>query len=348
MKAPVGPTVDEMKTLQTAFGVRFRTGVPLARYTSSRVGGPARALVFVGSVSELVETVDFLWSQPFPFVIIGGGSNILVSDAGFHGVVVLNRARQVRFDVKHEPPSVWAASGANLGLVARQAATHGLSGLEWAAGIPGTIGGAVVGNAGAHGEEMAGNVLMAEILHRRDLDSGRNNEKDHAFESIREDWYVEQLNYSYRSSSIKRQHRQQITRTPDGRPSTSPHPQVIVLAARLRLKRSTRESIQKKMDENALYRRRTQPPGASMGSMFANPPNDYAGRLIEAAGLKGIRRGDAEISVLHANFFINHGKATASDVWELIQLARRTVAEKFGVTLDLEIELIGTWNQEYI
>jgi UDP-N-acetylmuramate dehydrogenase len=277
-------------------------------------------------------------------VILGGGSNVLVSDAGFQGVVILNRARQVRFDVKHESPTVWAASGANLGLVARQAAIRGLSGLEWAAGIPGTIGGAVAGNAGAHGEEMAGNVLMAEILHRKDLGSDGNNVNETAFEIVREDWFVEQLQYSYRNSSIKRLQRQHTTRTPDGLPISDSHPRVIVLAARLRLRRSVQESIQKQMDENVFFRRKTQPPGASMGSMFANPPNDYAGRLIEAAGLKGIRRGDAEISGLHANFFINHGKATASDVWDLIQIARRTVAEKFGITLDLEIELIGTWN----
>jgi UDP-N-acetylmuramate dehydrogenase len=125
-------------------------------------------------------------------------------------------------------------------------------------------------------------------------------------------------------------------------------PQEIVLAAILRLIRTSKGLIQKKMEENLAFRRKTQPPGASMGSMFKNPPGDYAGRLVEAAGLKGACRGDAEISQLHANFFINHGKATATDIWELIQLARRMVKEKFGISLDLEIELLGTWNLESI
>jgi UDP-N-acetylmuramate dehydrogenase len=123
-----------------------------------------------------------------------------------------------------------------------------------------------------------------------------------------------------------------------------PQPKEIILAAILRLIRTSTESIQKKMEENLSFRRRTQPPGASMGSMFKNPPGDYAGRLVEAAGLKGTCRGDAEISQLHANFFINHGKAKAADIWELIQLARRTVAEKFGISLELEIELLGAWD----
>jgi UDP-N-acetylmuramate dehydrogenase len=115
------------------------------------------------------------------------------------------------------------------------------------------------------------------------------------------------------------------------------------LAATLRLERNSREVIQEKLDLYLTHRRRTQPPGASMGSMFKNPPGDYAGRLIEAAGLKGMRIGDAEISSLHANFFINTGHATASDIWKLIDLARRRVEELTGIKLDLEIELMGEW-----
>jgi UDP-N-acetylmuramate dehydrogenase len=115
----------------------------------------------------------------------------------------------------------------------------------------------------------------------------------------------------------------------------------IVLAARLRLEHSTPEAVQAKMDTFIKQRHRTQPPGASMGSMFKNPPGDYAGRLIEAAGLKGTRVGDAVISPLHANFFINQGQATASDIRKLIDLARQSVAQQFGITLELEIELVG-------
>lgn len=344
----VSPTAEELQPLQAAFGARLKIDASLARFTTARVGGPARALVSVESVPQLVETVNHLWETPLPFVILGGGSNVLVSDAGFQGVVVLNRARQVRFDIKSEPPTVWAASGANLGLIARQAATRGLSGLEWAAGIPGTIGGAVVGNAGAHGGDMAGNLLMAEILHRSDPDAPIQNKPGKPLDSVQDLWPVEHFEYSYRSSLIKRHQQPQLVQNAEGELSRISQPQEIVLAAILRLIRTSKELIQKKMEENLAFRRKTQPPGASMGSMFKNPPGDYAGRLVEAAGLKGARRGDAEISQLHANFFINHGKATAADIWELIQLARRMVKEKFGISLDLEIELLGTWNLESI
>ena len=348
MMGLVSPTAEDLQPLQIAFGARLRMDVPLSRYTTARVGGPAKALVIVESVSELVETVKRLWEMPMPFVILGGGSNVLVSDAGYQGVVVLNRARQIHFDVKREPPTVWAASGANLGLIARQAATRGLSGLEWAAGIPGTIGGAVVGNAGAHGGDMAGNLLMAEILHRSNAETPPTTEPMNTSDAIQGLWPVEHFEYSYRSSSIKRHKQIEMVQKTEGVLANILQPKEIVLAVILRLIRTSKELILKKMEENVAFRRRTQPPGASMGSMFRNPPGDYAGRLVEAAGLKGARRGDAEISQLHANFFINHGKATATDIWELIQVAQRTVKEKFGISLDLEIELLGAWNQVQI
>ena len=308
--------LESLSRLQAYFGQRLQTGVPLERFTSARVGGAAEILLEVESADELAQAATLLWSESLSWKILGGGSNVLVSDSGVHGVVVVNRARKVRFDEDSDPPTVWAESGANFGLVARQAASRGLSGLEWAAGIPGTVGGAVVGNAGAHGGDMAGNLIVATILQR--------NLKDGV--PIRETWSVERLEYAYRTS--------QLERMPG---------QAVVLDAQLRLQRSTPEVVQAKMDEYVNYRRRTQPPGASMGSMFKNPPGDYAGRLIEAAGLKGVQVGDAQISILHANFFINHGEATAADIYALIELAKRAVAEKFGVHLELEIELVGNW-----
>jgi UDP-N-acetylmuramate dehydrogenase len=120
-------------------------------------------------------------------------------------------------------------------------------------------------------------------------------------------------------------------------------PDTVILSALLKLERSTPEAAQAKIEEYTNFRHRTQPPGASMGSMFKNPPGDYAGRLIEAAGLKGTVIGDAMISTLHANFFINRGQATSADIYRLIDLARKTVAEKFSISLELEIELVGDW-----
>jgi UDP-N-acetylmuramate dehydrogenase len=251
-------------------------------------------------------------------MILGGGSNLLVSDAGVRGVVLLNRARQVEFQEGSEPPLVWAESGANFGLIARQAASRGLAGLEWAAGIPGTLGGAVVGNAGAHGGDIAGNLVVANILQRN------SNAQDGM--PIRQDWPGDRLELAYRTSLLKRR-----------------SAQAVILSATMRLERSTPEIVQARIEEFVSYRRQTQPPGASMGSMFKNPPGDYAGRLIEAAGLKGVRVGDAQISTLHANFFINQGQATAADIRTLIEMARQSVNKRFGVNMELEIELVGEW-----
>ena len=275
------------------------------------MGGPADALVIVNSTAELTDTVRHLWDLEVPFVVLGGGSNILVSDAGVRGVVVFNRAKKVRFDDSGYPPTVRAESGANFGTLARQVAKKGFSGLEWAAGIPGTVGGAIVGNAGAHGGDVAGNLILAEILHAK---------------GPSETWPLKKFAFSYRNSLLKRN----LSET-------------VVLGGTLKLEYSTPEIIQAKMQAYLAYRRHTQPPGASMGSMFKNPPGDYAGRLIEAAGLEGARVGDAEINTLHANFFLNRGQAVAADVRSLIRLARQTVAEKFGVELELEIALVGDW-----
>ena len=325
MIALAGPVVEmiDSQSLQEAFGERLQQNIPLRRFTAARVGGPADALLQVRSAGELTDTVQTLWGFQIPFVILGGGSNVLVSDAGVRGVVILNHARHIRFDVSGKSPSVWTESGANFGVLARRAAQRELAGLEWAAGIPGTIGGAVIGNAGAHGSDMASSLIVAEILHQH---------------GMIENWPVEKFGYTYRGSNLK------SPVTIDSlRSGQSQSPAAVVLSATLRLERSSREIIQEKQDLYLTHRRRTQPPGASMGSMFKNPPGDYAGRLIETAGLKGMRIGDAEISSLHANFFINLGQATATDVWALIDLAQRMVFEKTGVRLDLEIELIGEW-----
>ena len=300
-----------LEKLQAAFPERLQFDAPLARYTASLVGGAADALLSVNSEDELAEAVEILWENEIPFTVLGGGSNTLVSDDGVRGVVLLNRAKKVRFHLTSQAPTVWAESGTNFGAIARQAANKSLSGLEWAAGIPGTVGGAVFGNAGAHDGDMAGNLIEAEILDRI---NGRKI------------WPVRRMKFVYRGSVLKQ----------------NPG-QAIVLSALLKLEHGSPEAIHQKMDAFLAHRRRTQPPGASMGSMFKNPPGDFAGRLMDAAGLKGTRIGGAEISSLHGNFFVNTGRATASDVYELIQLARRTVVERMGVQLDLEIELIGDW-----
>ena len=317
-------TLLSIEEMRSRFGPNLQENELLSRHTTARVGGPADFLLTVDSVQALAQAVMFLWHNDLPFLILGGGSNVLASDSGVRGVVLLNRARRIVFSVATNPPTVWAESGANFGALARQACQRGLGGLEWAVGVPGSVGGAVVGNAGAHDGDMAGNVIVAEILHRNQVMMLAKDQNP-----VAELLMKERLEYSYRSSTLKR------------------YPgQAVVLAARLSLLPSTPEAAEEKADTFTAYRQRTQPPGATIGSMFKNPPGDFAGRLIEAAGLKGLRSGDAEISQLHANFFVNRGQATAGDIFRLIETAQKLVAERFGVTLELEVELVGDWQAE--
>jgi UDP-N-acetylmuramate dehydrogenase len=295
--------------LLAKFGEKVKENVSLAPYTSARIGGPADYLITATSSDELAEIMSLIWQQHLPYFILGGGSNILISDKGVRGITVLNRAKAVRFE-NGSQPKVWAESGVVFSNLANRCALKGLSGLEWAATVPGTIGGAVYGNAGAFEGDMTGNLNWAEIL----------------TESSRERWTVERMEYGYRTSILKRE-----------------DSGAIVLSAELGLKNATKEEVSAKIRQFSEHRKATQPPGASMGSMFKNPPSDYAGRLIEAAGLKGTRIGNAEISIVHGNFFVNHGKTKASDLRALIELAQRTVQGKFGITLALEIELVGEW-----
>jgi UDP-N-acetylmuramate dehydrogenase len=305
-------TSTSLEPLRAAFGGRLQENILMANYTTAHVGGPVDAAVIAQSAAELESAVQSLWNLGIPFYLLGSGSNVLVSDAGIRGVVVINRAHTVKIDTHTSPPTVWAESGANLSGTARQLALRGLSGLEWAANVPGSVGGAVYGNAGAFGMDVKASLLLAEILHRTE---GRQS------------WPGARLEFDYRSSILKRD------------PG-----QAVVLAARFELTTSTKEEVQARMDSNNAQRRRSQPAGASLGSMFKNPAGDYAGRLIEAAGLKGTRIGGAQISKMHANFFVNDQQARAADIWGLIQLAKRTVQDKFGVGLELEVELLGDWN----
>lgn len=305
-----------LPALRAQFGERLQEHVGLANYTTARTGGPADALLVAHDAAGLEEIVKTLWSLETPFTVLGSGSNVLFSDLGYRGVVVINRARTVKVDTHLQPPQVFAESGANLGSLARQLALRGLSNLEWAATVPGTVGGAVYGNAGAHGGDVARDLVLADILHPM-------------YGKV--EWTADQMEYGYRTSRLKRQD--------EG---------AIILSARFRLQTSTPEAVQARMDEFNAQRRRTQPPGASLGSMFKNPAGDYAGRLIEAAGLKGATIGGVSISPVHANFFVNAEGAAAADIYKLIELARQTVAEKFGVQLELEIELLGDWENDLV
>lgn len=303
-----------LQQLRHKFGTRLQENIPLAGFTSVRIGGPADALLIASSALELEEYMSFLWELKIPYLLLGGGSNVLVSDQGVRSVVLVNHASEIQIAAQSEPPTVWVESGASLASLARKAAEAGLSGLEWAAPIPGSVGGAVYGNAGAHGGEICKNLVLAEILHPVD---GKLS------------WNCDQMAFSYRSSRLKGS----ITGA-------------IILAAQFRLEKSSSEKVFAKMKEFSNRRRILQPTGLSIGSIFRNPSGDKAGRLIEAAGLKGKRIGGAMISQLHANFILNDQNASASDYLELIKLARSEVKAKFDITLQPEFELIGEWDQE--
>lgn len=300
------------------FGDRFEVNELLSRHASARVGGPAEMFVTVQNSTELQTAVELAYAQHIPYFILGGGSNILISDEGITGLVILNKAREVRF--RHTGVNVvcMVESGMNLSSLARQCIAKGLGGLEWAVGVPGSVGGAVVGNSGAHGSDMNHNLLVATVW-----EPGRG---------VRI-YSNEELAYGYRDSILKRE---------QGRNK----PRRVVLTAEIQLTPEPTEVLMARADGFSAHRKQTQPGGASMGSMFKNPPNYYAGYLIETAGLKGFRVGAAHISEKHANFFINDGDATAEDIRSLIAEAWNTVREQFGVEMELEAELVGNWKFE--
>lgn len=282
----------------------------LARFTAARLGGPADYLYIAKdpAYAEIKRLLPAAWAQDLPVTVIGGGANILIADAGIRGLVIVNRAARI----KHGGTTVQAAAGASLIRLARFCHEQALSGMEWAIAVPGTVGGAVVNNAGAHGGDIASSLSRARIL----LPGNTN-------------WLAaNELDYAYRHSLLKSRADRRF----------------FVLEAEFALQRADRDAVDAKMAHNNAYRRRTQPPGASLGSIFKNPPGDFAGRLIEAAGLKGERIGGVQVSPQHANFFVNlGGSATASDYRQLILLVQERVEQATGVTLELEVQLLGDW-----
>jgi len=292
---------------------RLLRNEPLARYTAARLGGAAEWLyVAKDSTDELAEVVSAAWSHEIPVRVLGGGANVLVSDRGVRGLVVVNDVTEITFGDWHDGRNVSAASGTGLTILSRKCAARGLSGLEWMVSVPGTVGGAVVNNAGAHGGDMAASVCEAVVL---DAEKGAQI------------WTLAALDYGYRTSALKARREHNF----------------LVLIAQFALTPADPPEIGAHMEHFIDYRKSTQPPGASLGSIFKNPPDDYAGRLIEAAGLKGYSVGGAQVSPVHANFFINTGGATASDYYALICHVQESVQQKTGVALEMEVELVGDW-----
>jgi UDP-N-acetylmuramate dehydrogenase len=295
-------------TLAEALGRRVRRDEPLAQYTAMRVGGPADLLVVCEEVDDVVQAVALARHHSVDWRLLGGGCNVLVSDAGVRGLVIVNRAARIEFDGQ----VARAEAGALLAVLAREAVERGLVGLEWAAGLPGSVGGAVVGNAGAFEGDVAQVLCGAMVLEP----DGQVVERPNA-------WFE----FDYRLSRIKR----------DAAASQRP----VVLAATFDLQPGDLGQLAARANEILTWRKTRHPSGATMGSTFKNPPGSHAGYLIEQAGLRGYRVGGAQVSEMHGNFFMNTGGATAADVLALIEFVRAEVKRRFGVALELEIELVG-------
>lgn len=283
---------------------------PLAPLTTWKVGGPAAFFATPVDAVALASCLAFATRHRLPVLALGGGTNLLVADTGFPGLVV--RCGTRNWSVGSGPNGALLRAGARapLAAVARGTALAGWAGLEWAEGIPGTIGGAVVGNAGAFGGEIAavlrGAAGYSLVCGEQTLSPAN-------------------LGFSYRGSALR-----------DAPPGTR-----FLLAAELALLAGDARELQAKMREYAAQRRTRTPAGASCGSVFKNPPGDHAGRLIEAVGLKGAEEGAALVSPIHANYIINRGGATARDIFALVERIRWTVLDRLGVTLELEVRLVG-------
>ncbi|MFC4778464.1 UDP-N-acetylmuramate dehydrogenase [Paenibacillus sp. GCM10023252] len=285
---------------------RILINEPLADYTTWKIGGPADVLIIPSSRDEITSAVRLLHKHGIPWTNLGRGSNMLVSDRGIRGVVIKpgEGLDYVRFD----GTLVHAGASYSFIKLSVMAGKEGLTGLEFAGGIPGTVGGAVYMNAGAHGSDVSRIFSSAEIV----LDTG---------ELVR--YGAEDMEFSYRHSVLHQR-------------------RGIVLEATFRLEEGERKEIAASMASYKERRLRTQPlqlPCA--GSVFRNPPGDHAARLIQEAGLKGVRAGGAEVSEQHANFIVNTGQATAEDVLTLIARIQGTVRDRFGIDLVPEVLVVG-------
>jgi UDP-N-acetylmuramate dehydrogenase len=336
---------DEMRAfVQQVFGKLARADEPLARHGTFGVGGPADAWVSIVEEDALERLATLAAAHDWPLMLVGNGTNVLYADAGAHGIV----ARMLLTQWSLEPLEpledaarvrLRAGAGVSLPKLVNELAAQGWAGLEWAAGVPGTIGGAVVSNAGAHGVCVADTLESARILFAPGAAEGKPQQ------AVIRELAARELGLTYRHSRFRADRR--VTFDDEGHPQAAPRaliePPEMIMGATFILRRDEPAAILERVARYKQHRKDTQPPQPSAGSVFKNPEGDHAGRLIESVGLKGTRIGRAEISPRHANFIVNTGHASAADVVALIALARRTVRERCGVELELEVELRGDW-----
>jgi len=302
----VRATLEACRTeAAAAFGDAVRFDEPMSPHTSYRIGGPADLFVRASSVALLQAALAFAARYELPLFVIGLGSNLLVPDEGLRGLVVRVEIATVRAD----GTALIVGAGLPLAAAARAAHEHALAGLEFGVGIPGTVGGALVMNAGCRGSEIGPLVERVEVVER----NGTRRTIDR-----------EACAFGYRSSNLR-------------------DLAAAITEATLRLRPGEPAAIEQRMEAHRSWRAGAQPLGRpNAGSVFKNPPGDAAGRLIEAAGCKGLSVGAAEVSTMHANVIVNHGGATYADVRALIDTVRARVEAQFGVRLELELIDLGT------
>lgn len=298
---------DQVGAALSVLGGRGRAGVALGPLTTYRVGGPAAVFLQVHGRDDLDLARAAVAASGLPVLVVGKGSNLLVSDSGFPGLAVAVGEGLAHVEIDAERARVRAGAGTALPTLARRTAAAGLTGLEWAVGVPGSVGGAVRMNAGGHGSE------TRETLSRycyADLAGGEDGE-----------FGPDRLDFRYRRSTVAASH--------------------VVVWAEYTLEPGHREECEARIAEIVRWRREHQPGGQNAGSVFTNPPGDSAGRLIEGAGLKGFRVGSAHVSSKHANFIQADDGGSADDVMAVIRDVQRRVAEETGVVLTPELRLIG-------
>lgn len=301
--------------IQRRIGVKTVRDELLARHTTMRVGGPADLFAVAHNGFELRGLVRFARARSIPFLILGRGSNLVIADAGFRGLVIHARAEASRVDGERYR----ADAGVPMARAATETQQAGLAGLEYGLAIPGTVGGAVWANAGAHGSDTASVVESATVL----LADGT--------EAVVP---ASDLGFAYRHSRFK-----------DAPPPGAAGPAEIVLGAVFHLRPADSAEIKARLDDIRRWRREHQPLGIpSAGSVFRNPPGDSAGRLIDDLGLKGYRVGGAVVSPRHANFIVNDERGTAADVRRLAEHVQAVVRTRHGIELAFEVEFAGDWS----
>ncbi len=301
---------------------------PLARYTSWRIGGPARYFAAATKTDDLRSLMAWAAAEALPVFMLGGGTNILVADGGYPGLVIRNRATQHRIEEHGDDVRLWVESGAPTAGTARRLAAQGIGGLVWAEGLPGTIGGAIFGNAGCYGSEITVNLMRAWVL------------RDGAVE----EWPKARFEHGYRTSVLKRAEgvgESRAAPTVEVSANAQSGLPTLILAAELHMFRDDPRKLEADMAAIAESRKSKTPSGSSCGSVFKNPPGTTAGMLLDQAGLKGTQVGAAIVSDKHANYIVNLGGATAGDVLRLTEVMRERVLATFGVEMQLEVQVVG-------